>query len=147
MTKVMSTVAFNVVIPEEKCGTGYLIDFDFSGKPGEVVYPKGYSSLLPDGDREGEGGEKIEKWHALGQLIFVVHHFVKPKAEHDDQFWIWFSTSKDYWTTLDDNPSNPKIHELKNLLTKLDEKNWTIEPRPKFKRCLKKSDTSGFRSE
>ena len=52
--------AFNVVFPEEKCGSGYLIDFDFSGKPGEVVYPKGYSSLLPDGDREGEGGEKIE---------------------------------------------------------------------------------------
>ena len=46
--------------------------------------------------------------------------------------------------TLEEDPPDATIHNLKNLLEKLYEKNWTIEPRGNFKACLKESDTLGL---
>ena len=42
----------------------------------------------------------------------------------------------------DDVPQN-KIVELKDLLKTLDEKNWTVEPRPTVKDSLEETDKSG----
>jgi serine/threonine protein kinase len=142
--------AYNTVFSEQKGGPGFLIDFDFAGKKGKAFYPKGYNPLLPDGYRRGEGGEEIkvwEDWSALGRLIFDVHRIRKPEAEDDDQFWNWFSKCKEYWTTLEEVPPGPMIKQLKDLLEKLDEKQWTIEPWGNFNDFLKKSKTSGLRTK
>eukprot|EP00980_Cylindrotheca_fusiformis_P015694 scaffold4526_cov87-Cylindrotheca_fusiformis.AAC.1 len=64
--------AFNTVFGENK-NQGWLIDFDFGGKDGSVVYPEGYRQSLVDGDRivtAPDGGanamtskKKIFKFH------------------------------------------------------------------------------------
>jgi hypothetical protein len=59
---------------------GWLIDFDYGGKHGEVEYPKGYRHLLDDGKRPGKVGNKItimDDWKSLIGLIFHTHIFVK----------------------------------------------------------------------
>ena len=142
--------AFNTVFSVQKCGQGFLIDFDFSGKKGKAFYPKGYNRNLDDGDRRGEGGKEIkvwEDWYALGRLIFDVHCILEPESEDDLQFWRWFSKSKEYWMTLREDPPGPMIQNLKDLLEKLDEKNWEIQPGGNFNDCLEKSKPSGLRTK
>jgi hypothetical protein len=41
------------VFPKEEGGPGFLIDFDFSGKVVDTVYPKGYNRNSDDGYRIG----------------------------------------------------------------------------------------------
>ena len=133
--------AYNTVFQEN--GMGFLIDFDFSGKVGKAFYPKGYNALLDDGFRIGEGGKEIEKWqdwYALGQLIFNVHEVLKPEAEDELQLWFLFLDCKHFWTTLRTDPSEPKICELKELLSNEKVNGWTIQPGGHFEDCLNKSD-------
>jgi hypothetical protein len=59
---------------------GWLIDFDFGGKHGDVEYPKGYRHWLEDGRRPGREGNKItimDDWKSLVGLILYTHSFVK----------------------------------------------------------------------
>ena len=56
----------------------YLIDLDFGGKVGEVIFPPSYVPLLPDGDRIGaNAGDPITKdhdlWALLDSFLFTKH--------------------------------------------------------------------------
>ena len=145
--------AHNTVFSEG--GTGFLIDFDNSGKAGEAVYPKGYNPLLLDGYRVGREGEKIkvwEDWYALGRLFFDVHE-IEPPSEDVGPWWKRlpmgfgngndlrsdFSKCKEYWLKVRGDVGQDKVAELKALLKQLDEKNCTINPSINFKKCLKES--------
>ena len=139
--------AYNTVFSEG--GTGFLIDFDNSGKAGEAVYPKGYNRKLDDGDRVGEGGEEIkvwEDWYALGQLIFYVHKIEPPSVDvpmgfgNGNELKSLFTDCERYWLDVqEDVVVQNKVAELKALLKQLDEKNCTINPSINFKKCLKES--------
>ena len=86
-----------------------------------------------------------EDWFTLGRLISDHHRIRKPKVdEDDDPYWYWFSRCKEYWMTLEEDPSDATFHNLKKLLEILYEKNWTIEPRGNFKACLKEFDKLGL---
>ena len=133
--------AFNVVFgeseTEDKDGNknvpGFLIDFDFSGQPG-LSYPKGYNPNLPDGRRIGgvEGHEKMEKWHdwyALGMLIFHIHTIGIPKKGNiDANLGMELLEMQIFWLNIKGQPKEGKIEDLKQLLGKLDDENYTIEP-------------------
>jgi serine/threonine protein kinase len=124
---------------------GFLIDFDFGGKKCEqLFYPQGYNQLLPDGMRKGRGGMKIEVWHdwyALGWLIFVVHHIRKPVAKDEQQLWYLYLDCKDYWMALKTAPPKEKILELKDVLSKVQDRGWMIELGSTFL-TSEESDTS-----
>jgi hypothetical protein len=144
--------AYNTVFSEQKGGPGFLIDFDFSGRKGKAVYPKGYNPLLPDGYRSGEGGEKIkvwEDWSAFGKLTFQVHQFDPPGGGigNDINLWLKFTAYQKYWSNINDDVPPNKIEELKNLLEELDEKNWVVKPGDIFNNFLEKSKTSGLRTK
>ena len=152
--------AFNTVFSGRQ-GGGYLIDFDFSGKMGDVFYPTGYNQFLADGYRIGTGGNIIEKWHdwyALGMLIFHLHDFVPPE-ESERRWWGWLTFGFDgtgngsklrteylncmeFWLNVKSDVTPKKITELKNLLKKLGKKNWTCMPKGAFENCLVGYDTS-----
>jgi serine/threonine protein kinase len=142
--------AFNTVFPEEEGDQGCLIDFDYSGKAGEVVYPKGYNRNLDDGERTGKGGNKIEKWqdwYALGQLIFYVHQ-IDPPSEDVNKFRSLFLECERFWLNVRaDGVDQNKVAELKDLLKKLNEKNCTIQLRDNFKECLEESAPPGLRTK
>ena len=125
---------------------GFLIDFDFGGKKCEqLFYPQGYNQLLPDGMRKGRGGMQIEVWHdwyALGWLIFVVHHIRKPVAKDEQQLWYLYLDCKDYWMALKTAPPKEKILELKDVLSKVQDRGWMIELGSTFL-TSEESDTSG----
>ena len=147
--------AHNTVFSEG--GTGFLIDFDNSGKAGEVVYPKGYNPLLPDGDRRGKGGEKIkvwQDWYALGRLFFDVHKIEPPSVDvpmgfgNGNELKSLFTDCKRYWLDVqDDVVEQNKVAELKNVLQKLDEKNCTIKLKGIFEEYLNESATPGLRTK
>jgi hypothetical protein len=66
----------------------HLIDFDFGGMAGSVEYPKGYITLLDDGERIPstvfEEKRAIQKWHdvyALVDLLLVKHIVTGGTAE------------------------------------------------------------------
>ena len=70
--------AFNTVFGESE-EEGWLIDFDFGGRAGKTVYPKGYRDALVDGHRLGESEKEITKWHdwhALTQLCLQSIGFI-----------------------------------------------------------------------
>ena len=118
--------AANTAFPDEEGGQGYLIDFDFSGKAGQVEYPTGYVRGLDDGDRIGREKEKIEKWHdwyALGRLIFDIH-YLDPPAE--GQYTVEFHKCWNHWRRVKACPSRDEIDELKKLLSRLQEQGWTV---------------------
>ena len=146
--------AHNTVFSEG--GTGFLIDFDNSGKAGEVVYPKGYNPLLPDGDRRGKGGEKIkvwQDWYALGRLFFDVHKIEPPSVDvpmgfgNGNELKSLFTDCERYWLKVREDVDQDKVAELKALLKQLDEKNCTIKPSQNFKKCLVESGTPGLRTK
>jgi hypothetical protein len=68
---------------------GWLIDFDYGGKCGEVTYPNGYNVALVDGQRPGQKKNPItimDDWISLIDLIFHTHllvrrHEVEPTIE------------------------------------------------------------------
>jgi hypothetical protein len=82
--------AYNMVLQYNASGSesdddvdGWLIDFDYGGKNGEVEYPKGYKDELHDGRRPGQEGEKItimDDWQSLIGLIFHTHIFKKKQG-------------------------------------------------------------------
>ena len=136
--------AFNTVFGNEEGGRGCLIDFDFSGKMGEVFYPDGYKPLLDDGFRDGKGGKEIKAWHdwhALGSLIFVIHELDSPDDEsgNDSELTVKFFKSQKYWMRVNDDVPQNKIDELKGLLKTLDEKDWTVQPWSNFKDSLEET--------
>ena len=129
----------NAAFPETEGGQSYLIDFDFSGKAGQAVYPLGYNLLLPDGYRMGFGKAKIKMWHdwhALGRLIFEVHRIRKPEAEEEQTLWSMFLDCKEYWTTLETDPPARKIHELKKVLSEVHARGWMVQAGPTFQQWL-----------
>lgn len=57
---------------------GWLIDFDYGGQQGVVLYPKGYRDFIHDGERFGRDGQKItilDDWQSLTSLLFRTHSF------------------------------------------------------------------------
>jgi len=132
---------YNTVFGEQD-DQGYLIDFDFGGKPG-TRYPKGCRQYLADGLRcgSGEDGESNEilpwhDWFALGRLIFFVHDFDPPEEASDEQiaqFWMLDSL----WKSLTKDPTPEMLAELKSLLGSFDEQGWSIRPSRRFTQDLK----------
>ena len=137
--------ACNAAFPKEEGDQGYLIDFDFSGKAGDVTYPVGYVRNLDDGDRKGSGKEKVEKWHdwyALGRLIFDVHKIVPPTEEN----FTWdYLTCYRYWMDVKTHPSAEQICELKALLSKLDDEGWRVEASDKLRKSVNPTGTKNDR--
>jgi hypothetical protein len=134
--------ACNTAFPETEGSGGYLIDFDFAGKAGKVVYPAGYVRNLDDGYRFGFGKKEIEKWHdwfALGKLIFEVHEFVPPG---DEQLTVKYLFCLKYWTKLKTDPPKQKIDELKVLLSNLHDAGWKVNAGPVFHEWLNTTDSN-----
>ena len=136
--------SYNTAFPENEGDQGYLIDFDYSGKAGEVVYPQGYNRLMPDGYRIG-GKAKIEKWHdwhALGALIFEVHRILEPEAKDEQQLWSLYLKCKEYSMALETDPPAQRMQELKELLSDVQEKGWKVKAAPRFQQWLNETDCS-----
>ena len=132
--------AFNTVFGNESNEPGCLIDFDFGGRKGERCYPKGYRQFLGDGSRIGQGGEVILEWHdwfALGNLIFTLHRLCAPDGTGLP------GEVSDFWSGLETDPTQEQIRELKTLLSLLEGKGWTVEPKPTFRQALNKNAASG----
>ena len=68
--------AFNLVFSRTR---SVPIDFDFGGQEGEVRFPRGYQTLLDDGNRTGcEAGNLIARKHdckALNHVLTSLHEF------------------------------------------------------------------------
>lgn len=130
--------AFNTVFGEQE-GQGYLIDFDFGGKPGSR-YPKGYRTTLPDGMRlgigeDGHSDNRISQqhdWYALGRLIFAIHDVSPPEGNYEEHLDAQIARMDRVWRDRNFDPSPDKISELKSLLCHLDEHGWTVEPNAQF---------------
>ena len=64
--------AFNLVFSRTR---SVPIDFDFGGQEGEVRFPRGYQTLLDDGNRTGcEAGNLIARKHDFKALKHVLTH-------------------------------------------------------------------------
>lgn len=131
--------AYNTVFGKE----GGLIDFDFSRKPGEP-YPKGYRASLVDGSRRGNGevGNKNNEmvkghdWYALGRLIFAVHRFKPPQDEHNSPLVAEKAHMDTRWEELRQEPTDDEKTELCDLLKRLGEAKWTVQPSTRFEDAL-----------
>jgi hypothetical protein len=126
--------AYNMVFGERahetKPPTGWLIDFDFGGKAGEVRYPPGYNGALRDGTRIGRGEELIEKWHdwySLGHIIFQFHKWKKPSDGLDIQELSLHRLSQT-WVETGDHFTDSTIEELKSFLSDFERLKWTVQP-------------------
>jgi serine/threonine protein kinase len=129
---------------------GYLIDFDFSGKAGTARYPTGYVRNLDDGNRMGFEEQEIEKWQDwfdFGQVMFFVHEFLKPKAEEDQQLRLSFVDCKDYWMALETEPPVEKVDELKEILSIVEERGWTVKPSRKYQSWLDMADKQDHKTK
>ena len=137
--------AFNTVFSDVSENEGYLIDFDFGGRMGEVNYPKWYQQTLKDGLRIGVGGGTILKWHdwnAIGKLIFFIHKIVPPEgvSYHYDDFAL-----KEFWTSgISTDPSQDDIDKLEWHLQRLNEAGWRVVKSDLFSQCFDGTTEPGF---
>jgi hypothetical protein len=121
--------AYNIVFgenPEE----GWLIDFDYGGRIGDAVYPRGYNQSLPDGRRIGKEGAAIQAmddWFALGKVIFGVHKMTK--VENQDV--------KEFWEDVTQMPLMDQIQQLEDFLRAT---NRPVEFDMVFKREIKENE-------
>jgi len=139
--------SFNTVFGESE-DDGWLIDFDFGGRAGETVYPKGYRMALEDGHRLGESEEEIRKWHdwhALMRLMFTVHRFHPPDEVNgpDGQMiresWELGKMNRS-WERKEADPTPDEIEKLKELLCRLHHQGWTVQPSQAFKNVLARTE-------
>eukprot|EP00980_Cylindrotheca_fusiformis_P025875 scaffold14775_cov62-Cylindrotheca_fusiformis.AAC.1 len=127
--------AFNTVFGEKEHEGSWLIDFDIGGKiGGSTMYPTGYSIFRPDGVSKGIDGHEILTWHdwfALGHLMFTVHSIDLPEKVTDETkvgLLLKLSRLSRQWKKLHTNPTPEMITQLKEFLSDLDEKGWTVSP-------------------
>jgi hypothetical protein len=121
---------------------GKLIDFDYSGKVGETLYPRGYSFTLEDGSRKGttttgERGEAlpVPQWHdwfALGKVILSSHDIKPPKGGNEGEFTailarIYVLQGKLGELTSDEDAVT-FVADLVALLKKCEDGGWTCSP-------------------
>ncbi|KAG7341117.1 hypothetical protein IV203_023068 [Nitzschia inconspicua] len=129
---------YNTVFKDDK--EGWLIDFDFGGKSGEQRYPKGYRNALDDGNRIGEEGETIKKYHdwfALGKLMFSIH-YIPLNTEYSEKQWIFVMPN----LCTDNN-----IDALKVFLQQFCNRQTELVLHPPFGAAVKKSAKSAQMTE
>lgn len=88
--------AYNMIFGCDQQSKSWLIDLDFGGKHGNVSYPLGYRSLLPDGTRVVPNGKRppIEKSHdylALWNVMNGAYLIWQDGASEE------FKNQKYYW--------------------------------------------------
>ncbi|CAB9521949.1 expressed unknown protein [Seminavis robusta] len=114
--------AFNVVFGDDK-DEGWLIDFDYGGKVGDVKYPSGYKKALADGDRIGEQEEPIKvwhDWHALATLMFQIHQPAETDRKSNKDALDNLQRVQLVWLNRDEDPSETNIAELKTSIEEFD---------------------------
>ncbi|KAG7358024.1 RIO1 family protein [Nitzschia inconspicua] len=125
--------AYNIVFKDHK--KGWLIDFDFGGKSDVQTHPKGYQSALSDGNRIGEEGKAITKyhdWYTLGMLMFTIHKIHKDALSRENMLMIL------RWTLLkEDKCMDEDIEALKDFLGQFRNGRATMELHPRFGAAVK----------
>ena len=80
----------NIVAHKDNPTQAQLIDFDYSGKHDEDVYPEGWNDAIDDGQRHAgaRGGQVMRKEHDWYSIAELLDYFFESEEEGNRQTWV-----------------------------------------------------------